>query len=288
MRPASRIASRVRARARPSRMRLHDRWTGMRLALRPRLALGEAYMDGKLTVEDGDIYDLLDLLGRNMAALEATPLVQWSYALQRWLRFLEQYNPIGRAAAQRRPSLRPQRPALRLLPRPRPAVFLRLLQDRRRAAGAGPARQEAAHRRQAAAAARPEGARHRLGLGRHGPVPQPAVRRRRDRRHPLQGTARRLEPARPRGRRGRPRALQAARLSPGARPLRPHRLGRHVRACRRRPLRRVLHQGEGAAGRRRRHAAAFDRPHGAAGRHQHLAAQVHLPRRLHALPCPRC
>ena len=49
-----------------------------RLALRPRLALGEAYMDGKLTVEDGDIYDLLDLLGRNMAALEATPMVRWS------------------------------------------------------------------------------------------------------------------------------------------------------------------------------------------------------------------
>ena len=90
-------------------MRVHDRWTGTRLALRPRLALGEAYMDGKLTVEDGDIYDLLDLLGRNMAALEATPTVRWSYALQRWLRFLEQYNPIGRAAAQRRPSLRSQR-----------------------------------------------------------------------------------------------------------------------------------------------------------------------------------
>ena len=48
----------------------------------PRLAFGEAYMDGKLTVEDGgDIYDLLDLLGRNMAALEATPFVRWSYRL---------------------------------------------------------------------------------------------------------------------------------------------------------------------------------------------------------------
>jgi cyclopropane-fatty-acyl-phospholipid synthase len=78
-------------------IRLHDRWTGTRLALRPRLALGEAYMDGKLTVENGDIYDLLDLVGRNMPALEATPMVKWSYALQRWLRFLEQYNPIGRA-----------------------------------------------------------------------------------------------------------------------------------------------------------------------------------------------
>ena len=78
-------------------IRLHDQWTGTRLALRPRLALGEAYMDGKLTIEDGDIYDLLDLVGRNMPALEATPMVKWSYALQRWMRFLEQYNPIGRA-----------------------------------------------------------------------------------------------------------------------------------------------------------------------------------------------
>jgi cyclopropane-fatty-acyl-phospholipid synthase len=78
-------------------LRVHDRWTGIRLALRPRLALGEAYMDGKMTVEGGDIYDLLDLLGRNMTALEATPMVRWSYALQRWMRFLQQYNPVGRA-----------------------------------------------------------------------------------------------------------------------------------------------------------------------------------------------
>jgi cyclopropane-fatty-acyl-phospholipid synthase len=78
-------------------MRVHDWWTGIRLALRPRLAFGEAYMDGKLSVERGDIYDLLDLLGRNIAALESTPLVRWSFAIQRLLRALEQYNPVGRA-----------------------------------------------------------------------------------------------------------------------------------------------------------------------------------------------
>src|SRR5882724_5679336 len=79
-------------------LRIHNWWTGLRLVLRPRLALGEAYVDGTLTVEDGgDIYDLLDLLGRNMPALEATPTVWWSYTLQRWLRILEQYNPIGKA-----------------------------------------------------------------------------------------------------------------------------------------------------------------------------------------------
>ena len=74
-------------------LRLHDRWTGTRLALRPRLALGEAYMDGQLTVEGGgDIYDLLDLVGRNIAALEATPMVRWSYGLQRWIRFCLLYT----------------------------------------------------------------------------------------------------------------------------------------------------------------------------------------------------
>jgi len=78
-------------------MRIHDRWTGVRIALRPRLALGEAYMDGRLTVEEGGLYDLLDLLGRNIAAVEAAPLMRWSYALQRWLRLLEQYNPVGKA-----------------------------------------------------------------------------------------------------------------------------------------------------------------------------------------------
>jgi len=78
-------------------MRVHDHWTALRLVLRPRLALGEAYMDGTVTVEDGDIYALLDLLGRNMAAVESTPMVRWSYSLQRVLRFIEQYNPVGKA-----------------------------------------------------------------------------------------------------------------------------------------------------------------------------------------------
>ena len=78
-------------------MRVHDSRTALRLALRPRLALGEAYMDGTVTVEQGDLYDLLDLVGRNMAALEATPMLKWSYALQRWVRILQQYNPVGTA-----------------------------------------------------------------------------------------------------------------------------------------------------------------------------------------------
>ena len=79
-------------------MRVHDRWTEWRLLMRPRLAFGESYMDGTLTIEDGgDLYALLDLLGRNIAAFESTPFVKWSYRWQRVVRAFEQYNPIGKA-----------------------------------------------------------------------------------------------------------------------------------------------------------------------------------------------
>ncbi|MEX1147768.1 MAG: cyclopropane-fatty-acyl-phospholipid synthase family protein, partial [Sphingomonadales bacterium] len=48
-------------------IRIHDAWTPWRIALRPYLALGESYMDGGFTVEDGkDIKDFLGLLLSNM------------------------------------------------------------------------------------------------------------------------------------------------------------------------------------------------------------------------------
>lgn len=78
-------------------VRLHDIALHRGLALNPRLRVGEAYMDGTLTVEAGSLYDFLDLLGRNMAALEAHPFVRWTFHLQRLTRHLEQHNPIGRA-----------------------------------------------------------------------------------------------------------------------------------------------------------------------------------------------
>ncbi len=54
-------------------------------------------MDGKLNVAHGDIQNLLDLLGRNIAGIETTSLVRWSFELQKGLRWLEQYNPVDRA-----------------------------------------------------------------------------------------------------------------------------------------------------------------------------------------------
>ena len=78
-------------------VRLHDRALHASLMLNPRLKVGEAYMDGTLSVDDGRLYEFLDLLGHNMADLESHPIVGLKKALERIVRVIGQYNPIGRA-----------------------------------------------------------------------------------------------------------------------------------------------------------------------------------------------
>ncbi len=78
-------------------MRVHDRRTARRLLLDPRLAFGESYMNGTLTVEDGTIYDFLDLMGHSMEAFENHPMQVFATRAGYWLRGLQQYNPVGRA-----------------------------------------------------------------------------------------------------------------------------------------------------------------------------------------------
>ena len=78
-------------------IRLHRRRLHWLLALRPRMAIAEAYVDGTLTVEDGTIYDFLMLAFGNIetaAPSSFAPLwngVSWS------IRHLHQFNPIARA-----------------------------------------------------------------------------------------------------------------------------------------------------------------------------------------------
>jgi cyclopropane-fatty-acyl-phospholipid synthase len=46
--------------------RIADKRTERQLALRPMLAIGEAYMDGRLIIEQGTIYDFVELLAANL------------------------------------------------------------------------------------------------------------------------------------------------------------------------------------------------------------------------------
>ncbi len=50
-------------------VRFGDTRAGRELFFHPQMALGELFTDGRLTVSGGSIYDLLDLLGRNLHSL---------------------------------------------------------------------------------------------------------------------------------------------------------------------------------------------------------------------------
>ena len=93
------------------------------------------------------------------------------------------------------------------------------------------------------ARARPAGARHRLRLGRAGAVSCRDLRRRGHRASPCRRSSSRSPTAAPRrANLDGPRRFPLHRLPRRAGDLRPHRLGRHVRACRRRLLRDLLPQ----------------------------------------------
>ncbi|MCF8481470.1 MAG: cyclopropane-fatty-acyl-phospholipid synthase family protein [Rhodospirillum sp.] len=78
-------------------IRLTDPKLHHRLLLHPHLAVGEAYMDGTLIIEKGDLRTFMDLLGRNLAAIEAHPLMRLRQRLSTALRWVDQHNPVGRA-----------------------------------------------------------------------------------------------------------------------------------------------------------------------------------------------
>ena len=80
-------------------IRLHERALPRRLALNPCLAVGEAYMDGNLTIERGTLREFLHLCVAGMTAFHAHPLCR----LRDWaghpVRYVHQFNPVRRARA---------------------------------------------------------------------------------------------------------------------------------------------------------------------------------------------
>lgn len=78
-------------------IRLHDRALHHKLFFNPGLYLGEAYMDGTFTVEDGDIYDFLEFATANMEIAGEHPVMAWVAAADTLFRRLQQYNPVPRS-----------------------------------------------------------------------------------------------------------------------------------------------------------------------------------------------
>ncbi len=86
-------------------IRFADGAAELAVAWDPELALGETYMQGRLIVEQGSIYDLLELLMRNTAAQTPPAWLRWFDASRRLGRRLQQFNPAWPRPAQRGPPL---------------------------------------------------------------------------------------------------------------------------------------------------------------------------------------
>jgi len=79
-------------------IRLRDDQTVRGLVLDPSLTVGEAYMDGGLTVENGGLYDALDLMLANRRSNPgAHPILRLRERIGRLTRRLDQYNPASRS-----------------------------------------------------------------------------------------------------------------------------------------------------------------------------------------------
>lgn len=81
----------------PVRIRLTDRAVTRQLVIDPHLAFAEGYMDGQIVIETGDLYALLDLLGRNLGAGHPPGLSSAFDTLRYAARRVSQFNPRGRA-----------------------------------------------------------------------------------------------------------------------------------------------------------------------------------------------
>lgn len=65
------------------------------LAVNPGLSVPEAYMDGDLMIEDGTLYDFIELAAQNYSNVEAFPLLNAMQMIGIGSKKLKQYNPIG-------------------------------------------------------------------------------------------------------------------------------------------------------------------------------------------------
>lgn len=75
-------------------IRLHARHLDYKLGLNPGLFLGEAYMDGLLTIEEGSLYAFYELIARNLGT-HSVPY--WLTLIERISAGIRQHNPIARA-----------------------------------------------------------------------------------------------------------------------------------------------------------------------------------------------
>ncbi len=75
-------------------IKLHDKALHTSLYLNPELVLGEAYMDGTLTIEEGNLSDLFEIMALNERHAQSDLLFALRDRISRIFRRWQQYNPI--------------------------------------------------------------------------------------------------------------------------------------------------------------------------------------------------
>ena len=83
----------------PVTIKVHDKSLDWKIAFNPELKTAEAYMDGALTLEDGEIYDLLTLFYRNRRHFDRSANMIFWQGIARSLRRFHQHNPISKSRA---------------------------------------------------------------------------------------------------------------------------------------------------------------------------------------------
>ena len=78
-------------------IRFHDRRAALELGANPELKLGELYMDGRISVENGEIVDLLDLLMHNLSLTRPRGVLLLTQIWRRITRSIAQRNYSTRA-----------------------------------------------------------------------------------------------------------------------------------------------------------------------------------------------
>ena len=81
------------------KLEITDEKTLKALCLHPELALGEAYMDGTLTIRNDDLEGMLALVVRNMKTGQGVFLQHLRTATRNVIRRLSQFNPVKRSTA---------------------------------------------------------------------------------------------------------------------------------------------------------------------------------------------
>jgi len=81
----------------PVGVKVLDRAAEWRLMLNPALSLGELYMEGRIVVTRGGLYDLLELGAKNLAEIERLPWIEAVNRVRMAFRGLHQRNDRRRA-----------------------------------------------------------------------------------------------------------------------------------------------------------------------------------------------